>query len=104
MPCLPKDSSSKFLWLISTGRNILVVVVCAVMCWLLEQHLGASPVILTGHVKPGLPRVQAPPFVNKIGNKTYDLFDSISALGTGCIVVPMLTILEAIALAKVFGT
>lgn len=93
---------AKLLWLISTARNIIVVIVCAVMCWLLEQHLGESPVILTGHVKQGLPDFRLPPFETQIGNETYTFIDMISALGTGCLVVPMLSLLETISIAKVF--
>lgn len=93
---------TKLLWLISTARNIIVVIVCAVMCWLLEEHLGESPVVLTGHVKRGLPEFRLPPFESQVGNETYTFIDMISALGTGCLVVPMLSLLETISIAKVF--
>ncbi|XP_020291039.1 sodium-independent sulfate anion transporter-like [Pseudomyrmex gracilis] len=94
---------AKLVWLISTARNIIIVIVCAVMCWLLEEHLGESPVILTGHVKQGLPEVRLPPFESHVGNDTYTFIDMISALGTGCLVVPMLSLLETISIAKVFS-
>ncbi|XP_012217355.1 sodium-independent sulfate anion transporter-like isoform X2 [Linepithema humile] len=94
---------TKLLWLISTARNIIVVIVCAVMCWLLEEHLGESPVILTGHVKQGLPEFRLPPFETQVGNVTYTFIDMISAMGTGCLVVPMLSLLETISIAKVFS-
>ncbi|XP_015108474.1 sodium-independent sulfate anion transporter isoform X2 [Diachasma alloeum] len=75
----------------------------AVACWYLENHLGSSPVILTGHVKEGLPSLQLPPFTTTEGNVTYNFIDMVSALGSGCIVVPLLSLLESIALAKVFS-
>ncbi|XP_051175827.1 sodium-independent sulfate anion transporter-like isoform X2 [Leptopilina boulardi] len=93
----------KFLWLFSTARNILVVVVCAVMCWLLEIHLGSSPFILTGHVKQGLPDFKLPPMESRVGNETYGFFNMVSIMGSGCFVVPLLSLLETIALAKVFS-
>lgn len=37
----------KLIWLISAARNIIVVVVSAVMAYLFEAH-GAHPFILTG--------------------------------------------------------
>ena len=92
----------KALWLLSTARNIFVVVICGVMCWLLETHLGSSPVILTGHVEQGLPRVQVPPFEARIGNETYGFIDLVSTMGSGCLVIPLLSFLESIAIAKVF--
>ncbi|XP_036149342.1 sodium-independent sulfate anion transporter isoform X2 [Monomorium pharaonis] len=94
---------TKSFWLVSTARNIIVVIVCAIMCWLLEKHLGESPVMLTGHVKQGLPEFRLPPFEAQIGNETYTFIDMVSALGTGCLVVPMLSLLETISIAKVFS-
>ncbi|OAD61939.1 Sodium-independent sulfate anion transporter [Eufriesea mexicana] len=93
----------KSLWLLSTARNILVVLVCGVMCWLLESHLGSSPVRLTGHVKQGLPEFRLPPFQTYHKNETYDFVDMVSALGSGCLVIPLLSLLEAISIAKVFN-
>ena len=111
LPVVPKDVKMpttfqkillKFLWLFSTARNILVVVVCAIICWLLETHLGSSPVILTGYVKQGLPDVQLPPLEAQVGNETYGFAYMVSTMGSGCFVVPLLSLLETIALAKVF--
>ncbi|XP_076302565.1 sodium-independent sulfate anion transporter-like [Lasioglossum baleicum] len=93
----------KSLWLLSTARNILVVLVCGVICWLLESHLGSSPVRLTGHVKQGLPEFRLPPFQTYHKNETYDFVDMVSALGSGCLVIPLLSLLEAISIAKVFN-
>ena len=94
---------SQFLWFISTARNILVVVVCAVMAYLFEVH-GSQPFILTGVVKPGLPPFHPPPFSAQVGNHTYTFLEMASNLGSATFVVPLLAILENIALAKVFGT
>ncbi|XP_071555401.1 sodium-independent sulfate anion transporter [Temnothorax nylanderi] len=112
LPIVPKNTKvpsrlhqviTMSFWLISTARNIIIVIVCAVMCWVLEKHLGESPVILTGHVKQGLPEFRLPPFEAQVGNETYTFIDMISALGTGCLVVPMLSLLETISIAKVFS-
>ncbi|CAL7935991.1 unnamed protein product [Xylocopa violacea] len=93
----------KSLWLLSTARNILVVLVCGIMCWLLESHLGSSPVRLTGHVKQGLPEFRPPPFQTHHKNETYNFVDMVSALGSGCLVIPLLSLLESISIAKVFN-
>ncbi|KAK1119000.1 hypothetical protein K0M31_013775 [Melipona bicolor] len=93
----------KTFWLLSTGRNILVVLVSGVICWLLESHLGSSPVKLTGHVKQGLPEFQLPPFQTYHKNETYNFVDMVSALGSGCLVIPLLSLLETISIAKVFN-
>ncbi|XP_014238195.1 sodium-independent sulfate anion transporter-like [Trichogramma pretiosum] len=112
IPVVPKDEKKpaawritleKFLWLMSTARNILVLVSCALGCWLLERHLGSSPVVLTGHVKQGLPGLGLPPFQGKVNNETYHFLDMVQLMGSGCIVVPLLSILETIAIAKAFS-
>nr|XP_031831740.1 sodium-independent sulfate anion transporter-like isoform X1 [Nomia melanderi]XP_031831741.1 sodium-independent sulfate anion transporter-like isoform X1 [Nomia melanderi]XP_031831742.1 sodium-independent sulfate anion transporter-like isoform X1 [Nomia melanderi] len=93
----------KSLWLISTSRNMLVVLVCAVICWLLENHFGSSPVELTGHLKQGLPEFQLPPFQTVHKNETYNFVDMVSSLGSGCLIIPLLSLLETISIAKVFN-
>lgn len=55
-----------------------------------------------GHVKPGLPSFGPPPFEAMIGNHTYNFAEMASNLGSAVFVVPLLSILENIALAKVF--
>lgn len=102
MPSQFQQAIAKLLWLISTARNIIIVIICAVMAWALEIRLGESPVILTGHVKQGLPEFRLPSFETRVGNETYTFLDMISSLGSGCLVVPMLSLLETISIAKVF--
>jgi sodium-independent sulfate anion transporter 11 len=96
------DITTKFIWLISTARNILVVVFSAALAYFFELH-GSQPFKLTGFIKPGLPEFKPPPFETQIDNTTYNFVDMSSALGSAIIVVPLLSILENIALAKVFA-
>ncbi|XP_012256427.2 sodium-independent sulfate anion transporter-like [Athalia rosae] len=91
------------LWFMSTARNIFVVIICGVGCYLLEHHLGSSPVVLSGYVKPGLPKFQPPPVNAVVGNETYNFGEMVSALGSGCFVVPLISLLETIAISKVFS-
>ncbi|KAJ8915141.1 hypothetical protein NQ315_000393 [Exocentrus adspersus] len=96
------DILSKVVWLISTARNIIVVIVSAFLAYYFQSH-AQHPFILTGFVKPGLPTLSPPPFTTQVGNRTYDFIDMASTLGPAVIVVPLLSILENIALAKVFS-
>ncbi|XP_018575202.1 sodium-independent sulfate anion transporter-like [Anoplophora glabripennis] len=93
---------TKVVWLISTARNIIVVIVSACLAYFFRIH-GQDPFILTGFVKPGLPNFAPPPFSTQVGNTTYSFLDMASSLGSAVIVVPLLSILENIALAKVFS-
>lgn len=56
-----------------------------------------------GHVESGLPDFKLPPFESRVGNETYNFVDMASKLGSGILVVPLLSILENISLAKFFG-
>lgn len=58
---------------------------------------------VTGHVESGLPDFKPPPFESRIGNETYNFVGMASKLGSGIFVVPLLSILENISLAKFFG-
>lgn len=53
-------------------------------------------------MKPGLPQFKPPPFSATVGNHTYNFAEMASTLGSAIFVVPLLSILENIALAKVF--
>lgn len=90
-----------FFWFISVARNILVVVFSGLIAFMFEQH-GYTPFVLTGYVKPGLPAFKPPPFSATVNNHTYDFIEMTSNLSSGMFVVPLLSILENIALAKAF--
>ncbi|XP_054282437.1 sodium-independent sulfate anion transporter-like [Macrosteles quadrilineatus] len=90
------------LWLVSTARNILVVLVCGVLSYVFETH-NLNPFILSAHVKGGLPMFEPPPFTITSQNVTYNFLDLTSQFSSAIIVLPLLSILEDISLAKVFS-
>ncbi|CAG9584960.1 unnamed protein product [Danaus chrysippus] len=93
---------SQSLWFLSTTRNIFVVLVCAALAYYFDT-LNQQPFVLTGEVKAGLPQISPPPFSATVGNHTYSFTEMSSTLGSAIFVVPLLSILENIALAKVFS-
>lgn len=122
---------SQFLWLVSTSRNIVVVVVCGILAYAFHVEGEDGPFVLTGvptyhsilihfltgntnvcfafflsppgTVKGGLPSFHIPFYGAVDGNKTYSFSEVSSNLGSAILVVPLLCILENISLAKVFG-
>lgn len=62
----------------------------------------SSPFILTGKVDPGLPPFKLPPFSTTIGNQTVYFKDMVNELGSSIIAIPLISILESIAIAKAF--
>lgn len=91
------------LWLISTSRNALVVIVCSTIAFFYEKGSYGSPFRLTGTVKPGLPQFQVPPFQTMLNNRTLSFGDMISDLGTSVVLVPVIGVLGNVAIAKAFG-
>ncbi|XP_015183774.1 PREDICTED: sodium-independent sulfate anion transporter [Polistes dominula] len=91
-----------FLWFLGTGRNALVVLICAVASYIFEIQNGA-PFLLTGHIDAGLPRVEPPSFTITIGNETQTFLDICKHFGSGIIVVSLISIIGNVAIAKAFS-
>ncbi|KAG5310771.1 S2611 protein, partial [Acromyrmex insinuator] len=92
----------KILWTIGTARNALVVVLCAVTSYIFEMN-GGAPYILTGHIDAGLPIVKLPPFSRTIGNQTESFIDMTKNLKFGILIVPLISIIGNVAIAKAFS-
>ena len=97
---------SKIIWFICTSRNALVVIVCAVMAGFLPENTFK----LTGEIQKGIPAFQPPPFSipPNVSNATGHWNDEIpfskmaSQLGSAIIIIPIIAILESVAIAKAF--
>ena len=106
---------SKVIWFICTGRNAIIVILCLVLAAIIDPA-GISckddpencVFTLTGQIESGLPSFQAPPFGIFGSNETSteddtDLSGMISQLGSAIIIIPLIAILESVAIAKAFG-
>lgn len=107
--CLRNRFVDGALWFISTSRNAIAVIGGCVAAYLLETN-GLTPFTLTGNIKAGLPSFEMPPFsINKTdgedGNSTIFLtFPEIcSELGAAIGLIPLIAILEQVAIAKAFA-
>lgn len=94
---------STFLWFLGTGRNAIVVVLCAVASYIFEMKHSVAPFLLTGHIDAGLPRVNPPAFTLTHGNHTESFLDICKHFGSGLIVVPLISIIGNVAIAKAFS-
>ncbi|XP_022162618.1 sodium-independent sulfate anion transporter-like isoform X2 [Myzus persicae] len=99
---------NKFIWAIGAFRNSFVVIVCSIICyWCVHKtnHDITSdwpppiPFKVIGKIPHGLPHFQWPEF----SNKDESFFDIIFFMGSGIIVIPLISLLENISLCRTFA-
>ena len=61
--------------------------------------------ILTGNIESGLPSFQPPPFSmnSTLTGQVISFKDMLAELGSGIVIIPLIAILESVAIAKSFG-
>lgn len=97
----------KFIWVLSTGRNAVVVIACLFLAMafdpvLPDEATRNTTFILTGNIEAGLPPFQLPAFSVEYEGKELDLLGMISELGSALVIIPLIAILENVAIAKAF--
>lgn len=115
LPPLGLKIISKAVWFICTARNAIVVILCLILAAIIDPAgivCKDDPenciFTLTGQIQSGLPSLQAPPFAVYGSNETsteddIDLKGMISQLGSAIIIIPLIAILESVAIAKAFA-
>ncbi|CAK9817234.1 Sodium-independent sulfate anion transporter [Anthophora quadrimaculata] len=93
----------KMIWLISTARNAVIVIVCSAIAYKLNSEEHGSPFILTGPVRSGLPPFGLPPFSTQVKNETLSFTEMCSELGASIALVPIIGVLGNVAIAKAFA-
>ncbi|KPJ03658.1 Sodium-independent sulfate anion transporter [Papilio xuthus] len=103
-PSTRQKVANKCLWLLATCRNAIVVVATGSLgAWFVAAY-GASPVRLMGSIPSGVPAPQLPPFSYvRADNSTADFLEMVSELGSGVLVIPLIVLLEDIAICKAFS-
>lgn len=102
---------NKTLWLIGTARNAILVIVCGGIGAAFFNAGNEDAFKLIGHIPPGMPDFQLPPFsIPEVvdGNGTViqagETFgEMVSNMGSGLIVIPLIALLENIAICKAFA-
>ncbi|KAM7360061.1 sodium-independent sulfate anion transporter-like [Cochliomyia hominivorax] len=102
---------SGLFWVIGTSRNaVLVIVTSAIGYYLISS--GIDIFRMVGYVPSGMPEFRLPPFsMTKITNTTsgeiIEVHESfaqmVSSLGSGLIVVPLISLLENMAVVQAFA-
>jgi len=107
LKCLQNRFVIAAIWFTSTSRNAFAVIFCSIAAFILEKN-DWRPFTLTGDIQAGLPPFAFPAFTanRTIGNTTVELGfgDIVSELGSSIGLVPLIAILEQVAIAKSFAS
>ncbi|XP_073817896.1 sodium-independent sulfate anion transporter [Musca autumnalis] len=88
---------------ISLSRNALAVIIGIVLCYCFSKD-GKLPFAASGEITKGIPDFKIPPFSTTATNGTTIGFgEMISNLGASIVSIPLISILESIAIAKAFS-
>jgi len=102
------------IWVISTARNAIIVVICTFLAYGCDPEGGEkksnrnTTFILTGKIDGELPPFKLPPFsyngtLKDPETTFYDFGGMVGEMGIGVIILPLLAILENVAIAKAFS-
>lgn len=92
----------KFFKYLAIARNAVVVFLGILIAWLFYIN-DSEPFRLTGDIKQGFPTFGPPPFSTVFNDKSYSFRDMFNALGLSLITIPLVSILESVAIAKAFS-
>ncbi|XP_017470316.1 PREDICTED: sodium-independent sulfate anion transporter-like [Rhagoletis zephyria] len=100
---------TKVLWFISVSRNATLVMICAALSMYLQQQ-DKNYFRLTGFIPAGLPEFRLPPFsieavpanvtAGQSAVEAESFLDMVNNLGYGLLIVPLVALLENIAVCK----
>ncbi|NXM14519.1 S2611 protein, partial [Ploceus nigricollis] len=91
------------VWVSATARNALVVLFAGLVAYSF-QVMGSQPFRLTGSIPQGLPAFRPPRFSLAAPNGTVPFPSMLQDMGVGLAVVPLMGLLESVAIAKAFAS
>uniref|UniRef100_A0A2C9M0J5 STAS domain-containing protein n=1 Tax=Biomphalaria glabrata TaxID=6526 RepID=A0A2C9M0J5_BIOGL len=92
----------QMVYIIGAASTAITVILASIVLYILEQN-GIHSITPTGYIKPGLPEVRVPDFSISNGNFTMSSSEMFSKLGAGIIVMPIIALIEAMAIGKFFA-
>ncbi|XP_025204771.1 sodium-independent sulfate anion transporter-like [Melanaphis sacchari] len=95
-------SYSVILFLLTTGSNVFVVIVSSIIAYFSIRQ-GQSPLVLTGNIASGIPQFRFPFSDYEDEDEKFTFFEGLSRLWPGAIVVPLVSILSTVSVAKAFS-
>ncbi|KAK3091412.1 hypothetical protein FSP39_019726 [Pinctada imbricata] len=91
------------VWLSGTAANAIVVISAAGVAAAFISEGKNDTLTITGNLKSGVPPFKPPDFSLHDGNTTYTAGNILSSMGSGLGIVPLLGLVELIAIGKAFA-
>jgi solute carrier family 26 (sodium-independent sulfate anion transporter), member 11 len=92
----------KILFYLSISRNALIVLITSYFAYLLSLQYNQVPFKLSENVSPGIPSFRLPEFSVEKDNRTIGFVEICGDIGSGLILLPLVSILANVAIAKSF--
>ncbi len=96
---------AKTIWYFSIARNIIVVLICSTLAFILDPNFshedeisGNTTFKLTGIIEAGLPEISLPPY-----DLDMSFMESLMELSSLAFTFPLVAILGQIAIAKTYS-
>lgn len=102
--CTRTDNLAKQIkFYVSISRNAIVVLIGILIAYLVKVTTATESLTVIGEIPSGLPTFQLPPFSTLVGNTTYSFIDMVQTLGPQSLVLPLVSILEIVAIGSAFS-
>ena len=92
----------RVLFYLSISRNAMIILITSYFAYFLTLRYEKVPFQLSEKVDPGIPSFQLPEFSAVVGNRTVGFVEICSDIGSGLILLPLVSVLANVAIAKVF--
>ncbi|CAH0388806.1 unnamed protein product [Bemisia tabaci] len=99
-----KSTLTKVFWFISVSKNAIIVVLFTMLSYYFATSHGSAPFLLSGQMKSGIPSLTLPPFSTTMHNKTIGFTEMVEDLGTGIIIIPIVTVLINLSIANAYAS
>lgn len=93
----------KVLFYLSIARNALIVLITSYFAYLLTIFYEKVPFNLSDKVDAGIPSFEIPAFSVEKDNRTISFIEICEDIGSGLILLPLVSILANVAIAKSFS-